>query len=71
MDRFLLFGIILVAVLELTAGQTKNCCSPDQWQGLQSVTIEGQWGPEYVLNFISIEQVVFKVPNIPVVWCFN
>lgn len=66
MDRFLLFGIILVAVLELTAGQTKNCCSPDQWQGLQSVTIERQWGPEYVLNFISLEQVVFKVLNIPV-----
>lgn len=38
MDRSQLLGMVLVAVLGLNTVQTKNCCAPDQWQGLLSKT---------------------------------
>ncbi|PVD27280.1 hypothetical protein C0Q70_12435 [Pomacea canaliculata] len=38
MDGGVLFGMVVVAVLGLSTAQTKYCCTPDQWQGLMSIT---------------------------------
>ncbi|PVD27277.1 hypothetical protein C0Q70_12432 [Pomacea canaliculata] len=38
MDGGVLFGMVAAAVLGLSTAQTKHCCTPDQWQGLLTVT---------------------------------
>ncbi|XP_025101758.1 mammalian ependymin-related protein 1-like [Pomacea canaliculata] len=55
MDHGVLFVVVVVAVLGLSTAQTKYCCTPDQWQGLLNLTVEGQGFREYGINYISYD----------------
>lgn len=62
MDGGVLFGMVVVAVLGLSTAQTKYCCTPDQWQGLMSITT-GVSGREHGSLISAVSYLYYDYTN--------